>query len=141
MKRIGSIGLILFCLACAGKESAVVKIKTQRGLYQFQVAIAATPAEREHGLMGQTIKTHQGMLFVFPRPAQVAFWMKGTAIPLDIIFIDEAKRVLAVAQNTVPFSEERIMPHQFYRYVLEVSAGTAARIDLQVGDVVTLPTL
>jgi uncharacterized membrane protein (UPF0127 family) len=36
--------------------------------------------------------------------------MKNTYIPLDIIFIDKDKKIMHIAKNNTPFSEETIAP-------------------------------
>ena len=54
------------------------------------VAVADTPLLRAQGLMGVSeLVGVDGMLFVFEEPAQVAFHMQDTLIPLDIAFFSE----------------------------------------------------
>ena len=51
-----------------------------------------------------------GMLFEFGREVPVAFWMKNTYIPLDMIFISRAGVVTNVVANAEPLSERVIRP-------------------------------
>jgi uncharacterized membrane protein (UPF0127 family) len=61
-------------------------------------------------------------------------WMKNTYLPLDMIFIGRDGTVRNIAKNAEPMSE-RIIPSGGPAYaVLEVNAGTAARIGLAAGD-------
>ena len=54
-----------------------------------------------------------GMLFLFDPPRPVAFWMRNTPLPLDLIFLDASGRVLNVIADAVPFSEEHLsLPNQ-----------------------------
>lgn len=63
-----------------------------------------------------------GMLFLFDPPRDVSFWMRDTPLPLDLIFLDAAGRVIRVSQGE-PFSEDRIPSGGVVRAVLEVNAG------------------
>lgn len=101
------------------------------------VEIADTPAERAKGLMfRESLAPGHGMLFVYEEPQPVAFWMKNTLIPLDIIFIDAAGRVAHVHEGAVPRDETPIPgavpddPAPDRLIVLEVAAGEAARLGL-----------
>lgn len=81
-----------------------------------------------------TLASDAAMLFVFDSDGRSSFWMKDTLVSLDILFINSAKTIVDLAQNTEPLSEELITPSQDYRYVLEVNAGTAAAEGIAVGD-------
>jgi len=137
----GLIAYLMLAGACGSTaQENVVTLTTEQGRFSFTVEIADTPQERQVGLMGRTdLTAQQGMLFIFSSPALNSFWMKDTPLALDIIFIGEEELVQQIAANTVPFSEELISPDQAYLFVLEVLAGTAADIGLQVGDRITLP--
>lgn len=55
----------------------------------LQVEIADDNQERMTGLMNRSsLPSGQGMVFVFDEPEQLAFWMKHTLIPLDILYFD-----------------------------------------------------
>src|SRR5579884_2630008 len=54
----------------------------------LHVQVAQTESQRERGLMSvRHLTPHTGMLFVFDRDSPVAFWMKDTLIPLDMVFL------------------------------------------------------
>ena len=105
------------------------------------VEIAATPASRARGLMfREHLAGDRGMLFVFPRLYFWGFWMKNTRIPLDLIWLDEHHRVVAIVPDVPPCVKEpckTYQPMQKAMYVLEVNAGTAARWKLKIGDELT----
>ena len=63
-------------------------IKSKTKIHHFTVEVAATPEEQEKGLMfRRSLAGDRGMIFPYDPPQEVAFWMKNTLIPLDIIYI------------------------------------------------------
>ena len=110
-------------------------IETAGGSHNFQVELAATRRARERGLMGRTsLAPDRGMLFDYGAPTRIAMWMKNTLIPLDIIFVDGAGRVVSVRNSAVPLSLETITVDGPARAALELAGGTAARIGVAAGD-------
>jgi hypothetical protein len=103
------------------------------------VEIAATPAERQQGLMfRQQLDESAGMLFLFPTDDAIGFWMKNTYVPLTIAYIDSSGRVTELRDGK-PLDETVLPPSAPYRYVLEVNQGWFKRHGLGVGARVTLP--
>lgn len=117
------------------------RIITQDGRQvSFLVEMAETEEQHNYGLMFRdTLPVDEGMLFVFDPPRKVGLWMKNTRIPLDVIFIGEAGRVLSVVPDQKPFSLRRIESHESVRAVLELNAGTAARQGITQGAVFMHP--
>ena len=123
-------------------RQAEIEVATASGAHQFRVWIAADDRSRRRGLMFvQEMAGDRGMLFIFPVPQPATFWMKDTYISLELIFIDPLGRVLNVARDTRPFSLYPIRSVGPVIAVLELPAGTAARIRLAPGDPVTFPGL
>ena len=83
----------------------------------------------------------EGMLFVFPLDTEVGFWMRNTPAALDMVFIDSSARVVSVAADAEPYSEEMIRPPVPVRYVLEVRAGLCRQKGISGGERVKLPDL
>ncbi len=73
------------------------------------------------------------MLFVFDPPQRVAFWMKNTLIPLDMIFIDETGAVSSVHEGAIPGDLTPIEGGDSVFAVLEINAGLAARYGIKAG--------
>mgnify|MGYP001212030025 CR=1 FL=1 len=108
--------------------------ETVMGERRFTVEIADDEGERSAGLMFRTeMNDDHGMLFVFETTRRVAFWMKNTPMPLDLLFIGEDGRVVAILQGE-PFSTAPIAPNGDVRFVLELKAGTAQNAGISVGD-------
>lgn len=103
----------------------------------FYVELAATPEERNRGLMfRENLDLDKGMLFVFDKEGDYPFWMKNTLIPLDIIWINENKEVVFIKENAQPCGEQfcpEIEPAQNAKYVLEINGGQSEKIGLIVG--------
>lgn len=118
-----------------------VTIHASSGPVTFAVELADTPAEHERGLMNRTsLPEGHGMLFVFDPPRPVAFWMKDTLIPLDIIFVGDggvigvASAPLCAADPCPTYPSIGAVSH-----VLEINAGQAARSGIRQGDLVEAP--
>ncbi len=134
----------VICLAVLAPAWALdrntVEITSKTGVHVFTVELATTEAERERGLMfRKELPPGRGMLFDFHREQQVGFWMKNTLIPLDMIFIDGRGRIVSIAQNAKPMSEDLIMSGGRVRAVLEVIGGTTHRLGIEPGDRVSNP--
>ena len=80
-----------------------------------------------------------GMLFLYKSAEPASMWMKNTFIPLDLLYIDGTGQIVGFHQRAVPQSLEVITSKQPVRAVLEVNAGTAARLQIVVGDRVLHP--
>ena len=114
-----------------------LSISTQTGDHAFSVEIAATPETRERGLMDRRfMPMDRGMLFEFERDGPVAFWMKNTDIPLDMVFIARNGKVTRIVDRAEPFSETPIPSGGPCAAVLELNGGVAAQIGLRTGDLV-----
>jgi uncharacterized protein len=101
------------------------------------VEVADTDAARIRGLQGRfSLNEGTGMLFVFPQQDVLNFWMKDTLIPLDLIWINEAKQVVDI--KSVPPCQENpcpiYTPAAYALYVLEINAGAAQKYNINVGD-------
>jgi uncharacterized protein len=117
-----------------------LEIVTASGTHEFSVEVMRTEQQRERGLMFRRFLPQQrGMLFDFATERRVMMWMKNTYLPLDMIFISRAGKVVGLAENTEPLSEKIISSRAPTYGVLEVNAGTAARIGLRIGDSVHHP--
>lgn len=115
--------------------------ETAGGERSFTVEIADDTRERQVGLMHrETMADDHGMLFVFERSQNVAFWMKDTPMPLDLIFIGQDGVVRDIKRGT-PLSEAVISPDEPVRFVLELKAGTARRQGIADGDRIRHPAI
>ena len=101
----------------------------------FSLEIADEPEERNYGLMmRESLAPRHGMLFDFAQIQTVGMWMKNTLIPLDMVFLDEQRRVVFVHRHAEPHSLEIISPPMPVRYTLELNAGDVERFGVRLGN-------
>lgn len=138
----GHLTLLLAALfatsACAAREPRV----QLRG-ETFTVDLARTREEQAKGLMFvEEMAPDRGMLFIFPREAMRGFWMKNTRIPLDILYFDSDLALVSMVENARPCAPSGRCPtlpsEGPAQYVLELNAGTAGKLGVRRGDVLTL---
>ena len=105
----------------------------------FTMEVAVTDAQSERGLMYRdSMPADHGMLFVMPYVDTWAFWMHNTRIPLDIIFVDRAGKVLEI-HNRAAMDDTSRGPASPAQYVIELNLGAAQKIGLARGDIVEIP--
>lgn len=96
--------------------------------------IAATPEEREQGLMHrQELPDGTGMLFVFQDSQERSFWMANTFVPLDIAYMDESYAIVSILQMT-PLDRSFYPSGAPAMYALEVPQGWFSAKGVEVGD-------
>ncbi len=100
------------------------------------VDVAQTDAARQQGLMyRKSMPENEGMIFVYPEPDMLSFWMKNTEIPLSLAYIDETGKIFQFV-DMKPHDEtghESTAPAQ---YVLEVNVGWFRKHGIKVGDTI-----
>jgi uncharacterized membrane protein (UPF0127 family) len=134
--------LLLFAPACAQDKAQPrlpvepMIIHTAYGPVPLTVEIADDETERAAGLMHRPAPAKgEGMLFDFNQPRDgVAFWMRNTPAPLDILFISPDGRIIRIAKMTRPFSDAPIPAGGLIRGVLEIAGGRADELRIREGD-------
>lgn len=132
----------LFCCLTALPLAAQELIQARIGVELFRLELAADPDSRRQGLMErEALPAGSGMLFDFPSGATPAIWMRNMRISLDLLFVDGQAAIQRIFHSVPPCEE---LPCEIYqeqhplRFVIELPAGTADRLGLQVGDVLDL---
>ena len=121
--------------AQSGLREVPLTIKSKNGVHHFTVEVAATEEQQERGLMfRKSLAGDRGMIFPYDPPQEVAFWMKNTLIPLDIVYIRKDRTIVRIihaeAMDLTPLpSGEPIAA------VLEIRSGRAAELGIQEGDI------
>jgi uncharacterized membrane protein (UPF0127 family) len=111
-------------------------IRSSNAEHAFTVQVAATPEQQEHGLMFyRSLAGDEGMIFPYDPPQDVAFWMKNTLIPLDMIFI-RADGSIARIVTAKPLDLTPVPGGEPIAAVLEIRGGRAAELGIREGDLV-----
>ena len=105
MQNLKTIPVLIFILAsCAvftddatSLETATLTVALELNKESYRIELADTPRRRVIGLMDRaSLESDQGMLFLYPFNADRKIWMKNTLIPLTVIWLDEAARILKI---------------------------------------------
>lgn len=123
-----------------GLDRIPLRIRTQAGVHDFQVEVAATEEQQATGLMFvESLKPNEGMVFPFVPPRPASFWMKNTLIPLDMIFVRADCSIARIAVNTIPRSLEPVGTEEIVAAVLEIAGGRSVELGISEGDCVSWP--
>jgi len=150
---------LLTSSGCSGREDSEDLIDEPAGEqvteqvvlngHTVEMELAATPEQREQGLMGrEKMADEEGMLFVMPDedpfPTEVGFWMKGCLIPIDLIFVSRDGFIDSIheMQPPEPGTPDDELPVYYsngpVQFAIELRGGLAAEIGLNVGDMIDL---
>jgi uncharacterized membrane protein (UPF0127 family) len=136
------VALVLVIARPTGRaaDADTLEIVSKTGVHVFAVELAVSDEQRTRGLMfRRALPEGQGMLFKFEPDQVIQMWMHNTYISLDMIFIRSDGRILRIAENTKPESDNIISSGAPARGVLEVIAGTARKLGIAPGDRVAHP--
>ena len=108
----------------------------------FTLEHAVTPLQKQTGLMHRKqLDSNKGMLFSWEKPQYITMWMKNTYIPLDIIWINKNKEIVHIEDNCPTLNTKKLTSPKKSLYVIELLAGTAKNISLNIGTQFTFSPL
>jgi uncharacterized membrane protein (UPF0127 family) len=137
------LSVAAFGTGCGKRESAQAEPEYKSVAYYFpvkvgdkvvQMQIAVTQMEMQHGLMGRRdLGPDQGMIFVYPQPERLNFYMRNTPLPLDIGYFSSDGRLREVYQM-YPFDEKTVSSHsREIQFALEMNQGWYKANDVKAG--------
>ncbi|MFO0773048.1 MAG: DUF192 domain-containing protein [Nitrospiraceae bacterium] len=135
---LAAIGALGATTADPADVTALIPIRTPAG-YTIHAELADTPLKRAQGLMyREVLPDDRGMLFIFGESQAWTFWMKNTKLALDIIWMNEQKKIVHIEPNvpicTLPGNAcPQYQPNDVAMYVLELRGGRAESLKLTKG--------
>jgi uncharacterized protein len=140
--RSPSLVAALLALGCALRplpapaSPAVIPLTLPSGRV-FQAEVMINDADRAMGLMFRpSLPADRALLFVFGDVDFHGIWMKNCRFPIDIVWLDEAKKVVHVAPRVPPCAKDpcpSYSPMRRAAYVVEMNAGAARREKIALG--------
>jgi uncharacterized membrane protein (UPF0127 family) len=102
---------------------------------KIDIEIANSEFDRQLGLMFRKhMEDKDGMLFIFTSEEMQSFWMRNTYIPLDMIFVNSAKKIVTIHRNTQTLSDQSYPSAAPAIYVIEVNGGFCSSHNINEGD-------
>ena len=136
IKRLLASVLLVTSFAAQAQDSPQLnleRIKLTAGMHRLDVQVAATPEQRQIGLMfRKDMPQHEGMIFIFDQPAQQCFWMKNTLLPLSTAFIADDGTIVNI-EDMKPLVLDSHCSAKPVRFVLEMNKGWFAKKGVQAG--------
>lgn len=100
----------------------------------FRTEIVSGKEAMAQGLSGREgIDSDAAMVFEFGRTGQHCMWMKDMKFNIDILWLDESNKIVAMERNVTPESYPKAYCHDSYE-VVELASGTIDHLPLYVGD-------
>jgi len=116
-------------------ELQLYKSGTDSIISSFDIELAEDEYETQTGLMHRgSMQNSQAMLFIFPNVQTRSFYMKNTLISLDIIYLNELKKVVSIQKNAKPMDETSLPSTAPAKYVLEINGGLSDQLHIKEGD-------
>ena len=121
-------------------QTGLRTVTMRLGNKDFTLEVADTPDRQRDGLMfRKSMPPDHGMIFVFRGERPLSFWMRNTYIPLDLVFVNVRREVVAIKPG-VPLNDRTSVDSEApASYVIELNRGAAARAGLKVGDKLDIP--
>jgi len=149
LARYGALGgLALSFLSVRAKAAPdVIPLSLPSGKV-LQVEVMVKDEDRAMGLMFRpSLPPDHGMLFLFEVPDFHGIWMKNCKFPIDILWLDEEKKVVHLDEAVPPCTakEDKNCPVYYplrrASFVVELNSGQARREKAVVGSTIkfTLP--
>jgi len=134
----------LMTTGCGGPETegpevlAMRKVTLPNG-QQIRAEVEMNDLDMQKGMMFRdSLARGRGMLFIHQAPGLYPYWMYQVNIPLDMLWMDTAHRIVEISADTPPCkTKASLCPnyggHETAQFVLELGGGEARRLGLNLG--------
>ncbi len=134
-----SIFIFISLAFVSAAEKRYITVRFPSGA-KIKAEVADTEEKRTLGLMfREHLDPDQGMIFIFPVADYYRFWMKNCLFDIDIIWLDEKKRIVYHEENLPPCKADPCPSygHQGKAlYVVETRGGFFKKMGLKNGMIV-----
>lgn len=105
---------------------------------EIEAEVADTPEKLLFGMAFQdSLPQNGGMIYIFESTGQHRVTTKEYRFPIDMIWVDESRHIVSIAENVPPCRQETCPWHgstsSSVRYLIQTSAGFAKQAGLEVG--------
>ncbi len=135
VRLAGAVAALCLAALAAAQDGPqkLAQVRLNAGIHNINAELAATPEQREIGLMFRTsMPNNDGMLFVFEQPGQQCFWMRNTLLPLSIAFLADDGSVVNI-DDMKPQTLDSHCSGKPVRFVLEMNQGWFAKRGIKPG--------
>lgn len=137
------------CAGCSDKtefvEPKIEPDKTrflamEMGGVKVTLEISATDEKRHLGLMKRKyLEENHGMLFVYPEPQIMRFYMRDTWIPLSIAFLKDDGTIINIEKMRPNTASPSYLSKGYCRFAIEMNQGWFEKHGLRTGDKISMP--
>jgi uncharacterized membrane protein (UPF0127 family) len=119
-------------------QPKLATIKLWIGPQEMITEMAVTQLQERTGMMFRTnMAENEGMIFVFPQPQQVSFWMMQTLLPLSAAYIAPDGTILEIHDLQPQNTNAVVASNYNIQYVLETKQGWFKRNNIGIGTVIS----
>jgi uncharacterized membrane protein (UPF0127 family) len=127
------------CNQPAPPASGLATVPMKIGSKTYTLEVAAKLSDRNKGLMYRdSMPADQGMIFIFTADEDRSFWMRNTRIPLDILYLNSAGKIVSI-HRMEPHVEKGTKSKAPAKYAIELNAGEAKAAGVAEGDELRFP--
>jgi uncharacterized protein len=84
------------------------------------------------GLRFRKKPVNNAFIFSFDTPQTILMDMWFVFYPIDVVFLDNDKKIVEVKEKFLPFSFYK--SHKKARYIIEFESGTVKKCDINIGN-------
>jgi len=148
VNRITLLSVLLTATAALASAAPATTRLTLPSGKALTVEVMVKDEDRQMGLMFRpSLAPDRGMLFLFEQPDFHGIWMKNCKFPIDILWLDEEKKVVHLDEAVPPCTakEDKNCPVYYplrrASFVVELNSGQARHEKAVVGSTIkfTLP--